>query len=88
MITPINRPTNDATINVALDTLSMKKQALIFVGSKRSAEKQAEDIAKKIQGTTYKQIDLSQTALKVLPKPTRQCTRLANCLKKRNCFSS
>lgn len=71
-----------ATINIALDTISKGKQALVFVNSKRSAEKQAEDISKKIK-TNSKELDaLSDAALKVLSRPTVQCERLAKCLKK------
>lgn len=71
----IARETNHAVINLALDTISRGKQALVFVNSKRSAEKMAEDISKKI--TTVVKTQLEQGALKALSKPTRQCKRLA-----------
>ena len=66
-------------IDVALDTIDKKKQALVFVNTKRSAEKCAEDISKKI-----KNVDLSELAeksLKALSRPTKQCERLSRCIK-------
>ena len=36
-----------SAVNLALDTINIGKQALYFVNTKRSAEKNAEDIAKK-----------------------------------------
>ena len=39
----ISELTTDSAINLALDTISKKKQALIFVNTKRSAEKLAEE---------------------------------------------
>ncbi len=74
--------TNDQSINLALHTISIDKQALVFANTKRSAEKAAEDIAKKIKDTNSDLYELSQKALKVLQRPTKQCERLANCLKK------
>ncbi len=71
-----------STIELALDTIKKKKQALIFVNSKRSAEKVAEDIAKKIVERNIIYEDLADTAENTLAKPTKQCQRLAKCLKK------
>jgi len=73
---------DDATINIVLDTLEKQKQALVFANTKRSAEKAAEDIAKKIKETSEELQELSNKALKVLSSPTKQCERLAFCLKK------
>lgn len=88
------------SISIALDTLSINKQALVFVSTKRSAEKAAEDIAKHIKGensanftasnssnaSTNASTDawnkLAAEALAALPRPTKQCHRLAFCLKK------
>ncbi len=66
-------------IDLALDTINKKKQALVFVNTKRSAEKCAEEISKKIKNTSLD--DLSDKALKALSRPTKQCERLARCLK-------
>jgi replicative superfamily II helicase len=39
----IEQKTTDPLINICLDTLSHNKQAFIFVNSKRSAQKVAQD---------------------------------------------
>ncbi len=72
-------------INIALDTIEMGKQALVFVNSKKRAEKTAEEIAliRQIQGEDKKECEvIADKALKALSIPTRQCKRLAECLKK------
>ncbi|HLD88740.1 MAG TPA: helicase-related protein [Candidatus Nanoarchaeia archaeon] len=72
-------------LEIAADTLDRQKQALVFVNSKRSAEKTAEDIAKFV--SKNKQADsehlgeLSEKVLKALSNPTKQCERLARCIK-------
>ena len=78
----IERKWADSTTNLAFDTLKKKKQALVFVNTKRSAEKVAEEIAKKIKETNEHLTLLRDQALGVLGKPTRQCERLARCLEK------
>jgi len=72
----------DATLNIALDTISKKKQALVFVNTKRSAEKTAEDISKKIKVSEEIHIELSKRILKAVGSPTKQCRRLADCISK------
>jgi len=72
----------DPTLTVALDTLKKGKQALIFTNSRRSAEKQAEEIAKKIKLGTIILEELAEKIRTVIPKPTTQCIRLADCVKK------
>jgi helicase len=74
------QPTDVPTINIALDTIKLNKQALIFVNTKSSAEKSAEDIAKRIKTIFLK--ELSEKALNALSTPTKQCKRLAKCLEK------
>lgn len=69
----------DATLNIALDTININKQALIFVNSKRAAESQAEKIAVKVKGINL--IELSEKIRTVLSRPTKQCERLARCVK-------
>ncbi len=73
--------TSDPVINLALDTIEVKKQALVFVNAKRSAEKVAEDISKKAPLKSKELDDLSESVKSVLSKPTRQCERLALCVK-------
>ena len=72
----------DLTINVALDTISIGKQALVFTNTKRSAEKTAEDIAMQIKENKPEYDKLADEAVHVLSHATKQCTRLAMCLKK------
>lgn len=73
---------DSAVLNIALDTINIGKQALIFANTKKSAEKTAEEISKKIKGDNELLKQLSDKALNSLSKPTKQCERLAFCLKK------
>lgn len=68
-----------AVINLALDTINKGKQALVFVNTKRSAEKTAEEISKKLKSAAN---DLANEVLHALARPTVQCRRLANCVEK------
>ena len=72
---------DSAVLNIALDTLKIGKQALIFVNTKRSAEKTAEEISKKVKGGDDALKTLADEALNALSRPTKQCERLAFCLK-------
>ena len=78
--------TESGAINLALHTIGMKKQALVFVNTKRSAEKTAEDTAKHIKNLPADYAaqlgTLSDDVLGALATPTRQCHRLAACVKK------
>lgn len=73
----------EPVLNLALDTIAMNKQAFVFVNTKRSAEKTAEEIAKRLGGSgeTEHTIELSEQVLNVLQKPTEQCERLARCVR-------
>ncbi len=73
---------DSAVLNIALDTLKIGKQALIFVNTKKSAEKTAEEVSKKIKTENDALKALADDALNVLSRPTKQCERLAFCLKK------
>ena len=44
----ISFETGNAALDLAMDTIKIGKQALVFVNTKRSAEKTAEDISKKV----------------------------------------
>lgn len=66
-------------LDLALDTLQRGKQALVFMMSKRSAEKAAEEIARKIRTRLAEHHLVSQKILTALPRPTKQCERLAKC---------
>src|SRR3989338_2059909 len=82
MKTSIDNITDVPVINLVLDTINKNKQALVFVNTKKSAEKLAEEIAKKIKINDNKLNELSLETLKALSKPTRQCERLSKILKK------
>ena len=73
---------SDPSLNLVFDTLAMGKQALVFVNTKRSAEKVAEDISKKVKEANSDWEHLAGQAQKALSRPTKQCERLATCLKK------
>ncbi len=73
---------DSAVLNVALDTLKIGKHALIFANTKKSAEKTAEEISKKIKSNDDKLKTLADDALHSLSRPTKQCERLAFCLRK------
>src|SRR3990167_1973380 len=78
----ISSETGNGALDLALDTMKLGKQALVFVNTKRSAEKTAEDISNKIKTNDEKLRELSENSLKALSKPTKQCERLAKCIKK------
>ena len=82
MANKIQAVTSDSTINLALDTIRIKKQALIFANTKRSAEKTAEDISSNIKEASKELEELSEQILHILSRPTKQCERLAKCIKK------
>ena len=67
------------TLKLALETIKKDKQAIVFVPSRASAEKTAEDISKL---TAFSLLDLEEGILKAVSTPTKQCERLAKCLKK------
>lgn len=69
----------DETQKIALDTIKIDKQAFIFLPSKVSAEKTAEEIAKL---TSFNEPELEHQVLKALSSPTKQCRRLSYCIRK------
>ncbi|MBW2964565.1 hypothetical protein KY363_03835 [Candidatus Woesearchaeota archaeon] len=81
-VSEIKQPYNNDTINLALDTVARKKQALVFVSNKKSAEKSAEDISLKIQESSPDLEALADSIIAAIPKPTKQCERLARCVRK------
>ena len=74
--------TGNAAVDLALDTIGMGKQAFVFANTKQSAEKAAEDIAGQIKLGSEELEKLSYEIMTVLSRPTRQCERLALCVKK------
>ena len=69
----------EETTRVALETIEMNKQAIIFVASRPSAEKTAEEIAAL---TSINLAELEKEILHALAAPTKQCRRLSHCIKK------
>ncbi|MBU1623306.1 MAG: dynein regulation protein LC7, partial [Nanoarchaeota archaeon] len=69
----------DPLTKLALETIEKNKQAIIFVPSRVSAEKTAEEIAKL---TSFNHPEFEQIVLKAASTPTKQCKRLANIIKK------
>ena len=72
----------DSEIILSRNTIEKKKQALIFVASRRSAEATSEKISNKISkmisDDEKKELNkLSSDILSVLNSPTKQCKRLA-----------
>lgn len=76
----------DSVINLALDTLDRGKQALIFCNTKRGAESQAEKIAQKVRienrNEQHRLETLAERILAAVSSPTKQCRRLALCVRK------
>ena len=77
----INEEFDSAVLNIAIDTIKIGKQAIVFVNTKKSAEKTAEDISKKLKKDELLS-KISDDALNSLSKPTKQCERLSYCLQK------
>ncbi|HJX05235.1 MAG TPA: helicase-related protein, partial [Candidatus Nanoarchaeia archaeon] len=76
---------DNQVLNICLDTLERKKQVLVFVNSKSSAEAEAERISAKIKVSEEEKEKLEEASNKVLQaldKPTKQCQRLALCVRK------
>ena len=72
-------PPLDPLTKLALETIQINKQALIFAPSRASAEKTAEDISKL---TTFNLPELEHDILHAASTPTKQCRRLSHCIKK------
>ncbi|RME52287.1 hypothetical protein D6783_05335 [Candidatus Woesearchaeota archaeon] len=79
---PIKTITADPATNIAIHTIEQGKQALIFVNTRRSAEALAERIARATATSNTALHHLSETILSALSTPTKQCKRLAACVKK------
>ncbi len=69
--------TKDSVINVVLEALDKGKQVLVFVGTRRSAERVAENIAKALKNPRLLE-EKAESILSALSKPTKQCERLAS----------
>ena len=95
-IRKISEADENPVLSICLDTLKLKKQALVFVSTKRSAEKTAEDISRKVTAAAKsghhdaimrpisekESVKLSELILNDLSRPTKQCIRLAKVVKR------
>ncbi len=77
----IDKRSEDEVLDLILDAVSRNKQVLVFVNSKRSAEKVAEDCAKELL-KQYDYPNLKNKILEALNKPTKQCRRLAKIIRR------
>lgn len=75
----------DPATDLALDTIRIGKQAIVFVNTKRSAEATAEKIAQKHRVSTQGK-QLAQEVLNAVSSPTKQCRRLAYCIERETAF--
>ncbi|MFQ5974904.1 MAG: DEAD/DEAH box helicase [Candidatus Hydrothermarchaeales archaeon] len=78
--------TKDVPINLAAEVVKNGGQCLVFVNTRRCAERYAENastVLKKLLSKAEKETlkKLSNEVLRVLPEPTRICKRLSMCLK-------
>ena len=73
----------DSLHQLALETIQLGKQALIFVPSRASAEKAAEELSKL---TSLHYPDLAEEILSITSTPTRQCRRLPQTTSKRTAY--
>ncbi len=84
-VSQIEQKYSDDTLNLCLDTVNIGKQALVFCNTKRGAESQAERVAVKIRDIhpDEKEVlnELSESVLSAVSSPTKQCKRLALCVK-------
>ncbi|MBL7160161.1 MAG: DEAD/DEAH box helicase [Candidatus Aenigmarchaeota archaeon] len=76
---------------LAADTVKMKKQALIFASTRRNAESIAEKtgvpVSKLLSGDELTELQkISLKAEKALASPTKQCKRLAKCIRTGTAF--
>ena len=68
-------------INLALDTLKIKRYTIVFVNTKIGREDSRRNI-KKIKSTNETLNLIAEDALNALPKPTKQCEKLSFCMRK------
>jgi len=88
---PITDKYGRGTMNLLHDSLKEKKQAINFVRSRKSAEKEAERLGKVSENFVSskeqeKLNQISQQIANALSSPTKQCKRLAKCVRKGSAF--
>ncbi len=80
----IAKSVSDDVLRLAIDTIKLKKQALIFCPTKRSAESTAEKISNLIEMEGNEEI--SGKILGSAGSATRQCIRLSKCVRRSVAF--
>ncbi len=82
----VKTETDDNVINLVIQTIEYDKQILIFNNSKRSSEATAKKIADSIPNNRVKNLkelnDIANKITKALSQPTKQCKKLAECVRK------
>jgi ATP-dependent DNA helicase len=81
MIQKVKVQNSDSTINLVLDTINKNKQTIVFANTKKSAEKCAEDISKQLKKNNKEFEELANKVETALSSKTKQCERLARCIK-------
>jgi len=81
---PIAKSVSDNVLRLAMDTIRIGKQALVFCPTKKSAEATAEKIANLISEEINE--DISSKVLGSASSATRQCIRLSKCIKRGTAF--
>ncbi len=87
----IKKENSKPTLDLFQDALERKKQTINFVNSRKSAEAEAEKVGKVckkfLDRKEVKQLaELSEDLKEVLGSPTKQCKRLARCVKNGSAF--
>lgn len=88
---PISSPYGKETMNLLKNTLDQDKQAITFVNSRKSAEKEAERLGKVAKKSLTaeeknKLEEISEEIKTALSTPTKQCKRLSKYVKKGSAF--
>jgi len=81
----VEQISKDDVVDLCLDVLHLKKQAIVFVNTKKSAEACAERVASKLFVNEEADI-LGKKVENVLSSPTKQCKRLGKVLSKSIAF--
>ena len=87
----IKKRKKKATLDLFLDALDQDKQTINFVNSRKSAEAESEKIGKICKDKLGREEkieleNLSEDVRNVLGNPTKQCKRLARCVKNGSAF--
>jgi helicase len=79
-------PEEPALVELVRDSIRQKKQALVFISTRKSAESVAERLGEFVKKTLIKDdiqnlSEISEKILHVLDHPTKQCERLSACIR-------